>query len=54
MPQYKINWLKTDLAITKDEQFVIMHDNNLSRTTNERGNLTNVTLKELRNFSAGS
>lgn len=54
MPQYKINWLETDLAITKDEQLVIMHDNNLSRTTNGKGSLTNVTLKELRNFSAGS
>ena len=32
-----INWLELDVAITKDEQLIIIHDDYLERTTNMSG-----------------
>ena len=34
-----INWLELDVAITKDEQLIIIHDDYLERTTNMSGEI---------------
>lgn len=54
MPQYHINWLETDLAITNDEELVIMHDSDVARTTNGQGKVTSLNFKKLRCLSAGA
>ncbi len=54
MPQYNVNWLETDLGITKDEQVVVLHDDYLDRTTNGSGALTATSFKDLETYSAGS
>lgn len=53
MPRYNVNWLETDLAITNDEKLVIMHDGDIARTTNGRGQVTALNFEELHRLSAG-
>lgn len=53
MPRYHINWLETDLAITKDKKLVIMHDADVTRTTNGTGKVASLNFSELRSLSAG-
>ena len=47
MPRYNVNWLETDLAITSDEKLVIMHDGDVTRTTNGHGRVTALSFEEL-------
>lgn len=54
LKEYKVNWLETDVGITKDEHVVILHDDYLDRTTNGIGALTEIDYGELRKLSAGS
>lgn len=54
MPEYGINWLETDLGITRDRHVVVMHDDYLDRTTTGSGMLTAIKYDDLRNLSAGS
>lgn len=54
IPQYHVHWLETDIAITKDQQLVILHDGDVSRTTNGKGKVTELTFDQLRALSAGS
>ena len=54
MPRYNVNWLETDLAITNDEKLVIMHDGDVARTTNGRGQVTAFSFEELHRLSAGA
>lgn len=42
-----------DVQLTKDGHVVILHDATLDRTTNGRGDVREMTLRELRAFSAG-
>lgn len=42
--------LEVDAHLTKDDQIVIMHDADLSRTTNGTGNIRSMTLKEIRQY----
>ena len=53
MSRYNVNWLETDLAITSDEKLVIMHDGDVSRTTNGHGRVTALNFEELHRLSAG-
>lgn len=53
MPRYGIDWLETDIAITNDEKLVIMHDNDVARTTNGVGKVTEMNFNEIENLSAG-
>ncbi|MDP4089230.1 MAG: glycerophosphodiester phosphodiesterase family protein, partial [Bacillota bacterium] len=39
--------VETDLQLTKDNQWVILHDNTLDRTTNGKGNVENNYLKDI-------
>lgn len=54
MPAYNINWLETDIAITQDEKLVIMHDTEISRTTNGTGKISEMTFAQLQQYSAGA
>ncbi len=44
--------LETDLQLSKDEQFICIHDDSLDRTTDGKGLVSDYTVEELMNFSA--
>lgn len=46
--------VELDVQLTKDGGLVICHDDNLKRTTNGKGNISDVTLDEIRQLDAGS
>jgi glycerophosphoryl diester phosphodiesterase len=46
-------FIETDLHLTRDGQFVAIHDATLDRTTNGRGTVREFTLAELRKVDAG-
>jgi glycerophosphoryl diester phosphodiesterase len=46
-------FIETDLHLTRDAQFVAIHDPTLERTTNGRGNVKDFTLAEIRKLDAG-
>ncbi|MEB7436888.1 glycerophosphoryl diester phosphodiesterase [Mammaliicoccus sciuri] len=49
-----VKWLELDVAITKDEQLIIIHDDYLDRTTSMSGEITALNYEELKEASAGS
>ena len=46
--------IELDVRFSKDGQIVVIHDDTLDRTTNGRGKVSDYTLKELKQFDAGS
>ncbi|HLT39191.1 MAG TPA: glycerophosphodiester phosphodiesterase [Enhygromyxa sp.] len=46
-------WIETDVHMTRDGEIVTFHDHQLSRTTNGRGRVWELTLAELRRLDAG-
>lgn len=48
------DFVEMDLRQTKDGEFVIMHDKNVNRTTNGKGNVADMTLEEIQQLDAGS
>ena len=46
--------IEFDIRLTRDQQFVVIHDATLERTTNGRGIVENHTLSELQTLDAGS
>lgn len=50
---YGIDWLETDLSITKDEQVFIIHDDKLNRTTNRTGSIETLDSSDVKNADAG-
>jgi glycerophosphoryl diester phosphodiesterase len=51
--QLGAGFIETDLHLTRDAQFVAIHDATLERTTNGRGAVRDFTLRELRRLDAG-
>ncbi|GGI43037.1 glycerophosphoryl diester phosphodiesterase [Mammaliicoccus stepanovicii] len=49
-----IKWLELDVAITKDEQLVIIHDDDLERTTDMSGEITTFNYDEIKSASTGA
>ena len=49
-----LKWVELDVAITKDEQLIIVHDDFLERTTNHKGEITQVAYDQIKSASAGS
>ena len=49
-----VKWLELDVAITKDKQLIIIHDDYLNRTTSMSGEITALNYEELKEASAGS
>ncbi|MCD2255607.1 glycerophosphodiester phosphodiesterase family protein [Agrilactobacillus fermenti] len=54
LTDFNINWLETDLGITKDRRVVVLHDDDLDRTTSLSGALTETTYPNLAKASAGA
>ncbi|MEM7478002.1 MAG: glycerophosphodiester phosphodiesterase family protein [Planctomycetota bacterium] len=46
--------IEFDVALTKDEKLVLLHDSTLDRTTDGRGPVSALTLSELKELDAGS
>lgn len=42
--------VEIDIKVTSDKQLVVMHENDLSKTTNGTGNIESMTLEQLRQF----
>ena len=49
-----VDMIEFDIRLTRDKQFVVIHDATLERTTNGRGIVENHTLSELQTLDAGS
>lgn len=50
----RIEWIELDVALTKDNHPIIIHDDTLDRTTNGVGEVGCYTLAELKKLDAGS
>jgi len=48
-----VDLLETDLQLTKDKEFVLFHDEDLIRTTGQKGRICDYTLEELLNIDVG-
>ena len=46
--------IELDIRRTKDGSLIILHDDTLNRTTNGKGNVSDITLQELKNLDAGT
>lgn len=49
-----VEWIETDVRLTRDGHHVILHDSTLDRTTNGAGPVEERTLDEIRQLDAGS
>lgn len=52
--EYGADLLEMDIRETKDGELVIMHDETVDRTTNGTGKVSELTLREMKKFDAGS
>ncbi len=52
--QLGVKWVEFDVRLTKDGVPILMHDDNLDRTTDGKGSVANTTLKEIKKLDAGS
>ena len=48
------NWVETDVQTTADGAYVLLHDAMVDRTTNGTGEVTQLSLKEIKSLDAGS
>lgn len=48
-----LNWIEFDARLTKDDHWIIMHDDSLERTTNGQGRISDLTLEQIKSFEAG-
>jgi glycerophosphoryl diester phosphodiesterase len=48
--ELKADMIEFDVHLTKDKEVVIMHDKSLDKTTNGKGLIKNLTLKQIRKF----
>ncbi|NMB24167.1 MAG: glycerophosphodiester phosphodiesterase [Firmicutes bacterium] len=46
--------LELDIHLTNDQEIVVIHDHEISRTTSGSGLVSNMTLREIREYDAGS
>ena len=50
----KIDMMETDVHMTKDGEIIVMHDENVDRTTNGTGKVGEFTLAQIKDLDAGS
>ena len=50
----EVNFAEIDIRTTKDGQFVLVHDGQVTRTTTGKGPVRDFTFEEIRSFSAGT
>ena len=51
--ELKSDAIELDVQLTKDNKLVVIHDDNVKRTTNGKGKVSEKTLKELKKLDAG-
>jgi len=51
--QLKCDAIELDVHLTKDQKLVVIHDETVNRTTNGKGKVSEMTLKELKKLDAG-
>ncbi|MFX1442569.1 MAG: glycerophosphodiester phosphodiesterase [Promethearchaeota archaeon] len=51
--ELKADFIEFDIRLSKDNETVIMHDDNTFRTTGHDGQITNMTVKELKSLDCG-
>ena len=49
----KSDAIELDVQLTKDNKLVVIHDETVNRTTNGKGKVKDLTLRELRKLDAG-
>jgi glycerophosphoryl diester phosphodiesterase len=49
-----VDYLELDIQMTKDGELVVIHDSSVNRTTNGKGRVRDLTLREIQNLDAGS
>lgn len=49
-----VDYLEFDVQMTKDGVLVAIHDTDVSRTTNSKGEVKDLTIEEIKNLDAGS
>lgn len=47
------DWIELDIHMTKDGELVVIHDDNVDRTTDGEGPVCNLSLEEIRGLNAG-
>lgn len=50
----KADMLELDVHLSKDKELIVIHDDTFDRTSNGKGNVSQLTLKEIKNLDAGS
>src|SRR4030042_5509925 len=45
-----VDWIETDVHVSKDHRVIIIHDLDLSRTTTGKGCISSKTLEEIRKY----
>jgi glycerophosphoryl diester phosphodiesterase len=48
-----VSWIEFDLQITSDNHLVVMHDRTVDRTTNGSGEVSDLTLSQIKTLDAG-
>lgn len=48
-----VRWVEFDVKLTADNEIILMHDDDLNRTTNGKGPVAQATLEEIRKLDAG-
>jgi glycerophosphoryl diester phosphodiesterase len=48
------DYLELDIQMTKDGELVVIHDTTVNRTTNGKGRVKDLTLREIQSLDAGS
>lgn len=48
-----LNWIEFDVQLSKDNVWIVMHDNSVDRTTNAHGLVQDFSAEEITNFEAG-
>lgn len=51
--EQNLNWIEFDTRLTKDNVWIIMHDDKLDRTTNGAGYIKDLTYQEIKEHQAG-
>jgi glycerophosphoryl diester phosphodiesterase len=49
-----IKWVEFDVRLTRDKQAIVFHDEDLGRTTNGRGVISDLDWKDISQYDAGS
>lgn len=52
--ELQANWFELDCTLSKDDEVIVIHDDDVERTTNGTGRVADLTLEELKQLDAGT